>query len=80
MSRESPLPDSRPTLGLSPPSSIPIPTSAPPKARSRATDDSWTYLRGFTRVLDQCAGIFGPLKTAMDELLECIEIHEVSTS
>lgn len=37
----------------------------------------WRCLKSFLRVLDNGSDVFGPLKTAMGELIRFIEIHEV---
>lgn len=40
--------------------------------------DGWARLKACLRLMNQSAGVFGPLKAAVDELVGCIEIYEVS--
>lgn len=42
------------------------------------SQDSWGSLKAFLRVVNQTAGVFGPLKAVVDELVGCIGIYEVS--
>ncbi|CAE6481290.1 unnamed protein product [Rhizoctonia solani] len=37
---------------------------------------SWNNLKGFSRVIDQLAVDFGPLKAVMDEVMRFVDVHE----
>jgi hypothetical protein len=62
-----------PATGPDPGPASAVPTTA--IQSNRASD--WAGLRAFLRVLNQSAGVFGPLKAVVDELVVCIGIYEV---
>jgi hypothetical protein len=62
-----------PATGSDPGPASVAPTTA---IQSNGVSD-WASLRAFLRVLNQSAGVFGPLKEVVDELVVCIGIYEV---
>lgn len=58
--------------------SIPEPISVPPTNEAARPGQTWACLMTFLRILDNCSGAFGPLKMVMDDLVRCINTHEVS--
>lgn len=52
------------------------PVAAPPEQGGGTS--SWQGLEAFLRALNQSAGVFGPLKVVVNDLVRCTEIYEVS--
>jgi hypothetical protein len=91
--RDGPVRSANSTHNVAPPSRnltlepLVTPTlSSPSPLRSVSTlpeegqtviNGTWISLKAFLRILDQSAGVFGPLKRVMDELVLCINMYEV---
>lgn len=51
--------------------------SVPSTSETARLDRTWARLKTFLQVLDKCSSVFGPLKMAMNDLVQCIGMHEV---
>lgn len=54
-----------------------IEVSPIPDGTQSITEDGWKCLKGFIEVLDNAPSAFGLLKMVMDDLIRCIETHDV---
>jgi hypothetical protein len=73
-----------PTLVAAPPTTTDtiLPNSTPeqPTSKHGIEHTSWAGLKTFAGVLKGSADVFGPLKSAVDAISECVQVYEVRTS